>query len=27
MEVELSIQLAGEVELYSISSSLFKSYM
>ena len=27
MEVELSVQLAGEVELFSISSSLFKSYM
>lgn len=26
MEVELSVQLAGEVELFSISSSLFKSY-
>jgi hypothetical protein len=27
MEVELSIQQGSEVELYSISSSLFKSYM
>jgi len=27
MEVELSIQSGSEVELYSISSSLFKSYM
>ena len=27
MEVQLSVQLAGEVELYSVSSSLFKSYI
>jgi hypothetical protein len=27
MEVELSVQLGSEVELFSISSSLFKSYM
>jgi len=27
MEVELSVQLTSEVELFSVSSSLFKSYM